>query len=50
MPRLEFWVIFVFLIFIAAGVHDISKDVKALREKMEKVKRAQGTDQGADDF
>jgi hypothetical protein len=35
MARLDFWVIFVLLFFIAAGVHDISKDVKAIRKKME---------------
>jgi len=30
--------IFMFLLFIAAGVHDISKDVKALRKKMDEQK------------
>jgi len=35
MEQLEFWVIFVFLVFIAVGVHDISKDVKAIRKKMD---------------
>jgi hypothetical protein len=38
MERFEPWVIFLFLFFIAAGVHDISKDVKAIRKKLDEQK------------
>jgi hypothetical protein len=35
MNQIEIWATFMFLLFIAVGVHDISKDVKAIRKKIE---------------